>query len=295
MGDAKAVDFTLVVPVYNERDAIEQAVGSLKEIREDAEYEMEIIFVDDGSDDGTKAVLEGIQGEGIRVLSHQENRGYGAALKTGIRAAKGDVVAITDADGTYPAERLPEFLREMRENGYDMVVGARTGPGAVIPTVRRPAKWCLNKLANLLAGRKIPDINSGLRIMTKSALKPFMSILPDGFSFTTTITLAMLTSGYAVKFVPIDYKARIGRSKIRPIYDTLNFVQLICRTTLYFNPLRVFVPLSLLLVLTSVLVLVGSWQWADKIMDVSFGVILMSGVIVLTIGLLADLIDKRTR
>ena len=129
--------------------------------------------------------------------------------------------------------------------------------------------------------------------MRRSSVERFLSILPDGFSFTTTITLAMLTSSLAVEFVPVEYKSRIGRSKIRPIYDTLNFLQLICRTVLYFNPLRVFIPLSLSLVAMSFLVLLLSWLFADRIMDVTFGVLFMTAVFVLAIGLLADLIDKR--
>lgn len=289
------IALTIIVPVYNELGSVDATVESLKRLRGSVADGVEVIFVDDGSDDGTGEALDGAVGAGVKVVHHGENRGYGAAIKTGLREASAQLVAITDADGTYPNERFGEFLREILDNGHDMVVGARTAPGARVPMIRRPAKWCLGKLANFLSGKKIPDLNSGMRIMKKSVVERFANILPDGFSFTTTITLAMLTSGCAVKFIPIDYRPRTGRSKIRPIYDTLNFIQLICRTTLYFNPLRVFVPMSLLLAAGAFLVLILSGLFAEKVMDVTFGVMLMSAVMVLAIGMLADLVDKRTQ
>ena len=174
-----------------------------------------------------------------------------------------------------------------------MVVGARVGSKVKIPLIRKPAKWFITKLASYLTGTKIPDLNSGLRVMKKEVVEKYIRILPDGFSFTSTITLAMLTNGYSVKYVPIDYFRRYGKSKIKPIQDTLNFIQLIIRTVLYFNPLKVFVPLSLFLVLLAFLVLLGSWVLTGKVMDVTFGVVLMTAVMVMTIGMLADLIDKR--
>lgn len=289
----KEMMLTIIVPVYNEETSVRGTFDALSRVRHQIDAPVEIVFVDDGSDDGTGELLDKLAGENVRVIRHRQNRGYGAALKTGVRAASGEYVGITDADGTYPNERFPEFLAVAREGDFDMVVGARTGANAKVPLVRRPAKWLLRWLANFLVGRRIPDLNSGMRIMKKDAVERFTRILPDGFSFTTTITLAMLTNGYPVEFIPIDYAAREGKSKIRPIRDTLNFIQLICRTTLYFNPLRVFLPLSLALVALAFVVLAGSWLFLDKIMDATFGVVFMSAVIVMAIGLLADLIDKR--
>jgi len=288
-----AEKLSIIVPLYNERASVEATFEVLRGVQASV-GDVELIFVDDGSDDTTGELLDRLSGEDFKVIHHSENLGYGAALKTGIRAASGEFVAITDADGTYPNERFGELLEIMKSGSHDMVVGARTGPNVEVPLVRRPAKWILGQLANFLTGKKIPDLNSGMRIMRKAAVLRFLRILPDGFSFTTTITLAMLTNGLSVKFVPIEYRARRGASKIRPIYDTLNFVQLICRTTIYFNPLRVFLPLSMCLVALAFLVLLGSWLFLDKVMDVSFGVVFMSAVIVMVIGLLADLIDKRT-
>ncbi len=284
---------SIVVPVYNEGEAVMAAAERLVRVREAAGAACEVIFVDDGSDDGTENALSGLSSDGVSVVRHDSNRGYGAALKTGIRRARYDCVAITDADGTYPLERLGDLYNELVAQGADMVVGARTGANVSVPLIRRPAKWCLTKLANFLVGRKIPDLNSGLRVMRREVVERFLNILPDGFSFTTTITLAMLSNGYAVRYAPIDYSPRVGRSKVRPVYDTLNFLQLICRTTLYFNPLRVFLPLALILVAAGVVVALASGLFLGRIMDVTFGVCVMSAVIVLAIGLLADLIDKR--
>ena len=284
---------SIIIPVFNEQDCLEKTIQQMDELLKSSDLELEVIFVNDASTDKSSEILQGLAGRSYKVLHHEFNRGYGASLKTGIMCAKGDTIIITDADGTYPNERIPELVAMFEKGNFDMVVGARVGKNVKIPLIRRPAKWFISKLANYLTDTKIPDINSGLRVMKKDVVKKYLNILPDGFSFTSTITLAMLTNGYRVKYVPIDYFERKGKSKIRPIRDTLNFIQLIIRTVLYFNPLKVFVPLSLLLALFSFLVLIGSWVLTGKAMDVTFGVILMTAVMVLAIGMLADLIDKR--
>jgi glycosyltransferase involved in cell wall biosynthesis len=200
--------------------------------------DFELIVVDDGSSDRTAELSEAA---GAQVLRLPENRGYGAALKAGIARAKHEIIVITDADGTYPAESIPVLLENLGE--YDMVVGARIGANVAIPLVRRPAKWFLRRLASYLAGRAIPDLNSGLRVMRKSLVKRFEHLLPSGFSFTTTITLASLCSGALVRYSPIDYHERIGESKIRPAHAA-EFLLLILRTIVYFNPLKVFLPIG---------------------------------------------------
>lgn len=281
------VSTSVIIPAYNEEHGIGKVLDNLRLLGDRAE----IIVVDDGSYDNTADLVKDYPS--VILVSHEQNRGYGAALKTGIRAAKNDIITIIDADGTYPGQQIPELITVLHEGGYEMVVGARTAKEAKIPLLRRPAKWFLTRLANYLSGTRIPDLNSGLRIMKKSAVERFIRLLPDSFSFTTTITLAMLTNGLPVKYVPVQYFHRKGRSKIRPVRDTLNFVQLIIRTILYFNPLKVFLPLSLSLVIFAFLVLLSSWQMLGKPMDVTFGVILMTSVVVMAIGMLADLIDKR--
>jgi len=288
---------SVIVPAYNEAAAIEGVLVELEAALNstDAGLSYEILVIDDGSTDETAAIAErhSANRSGQRVLRHGFNQGYGAALKTGIQAARGEWIVITDSDGTYPNERIPELAAMMAD--WDMVVGARVGGDVSIPLVRRPAKWALNTLANALVGTDIPDLNSGLRVFRRDLAVSFLPILPNGFSFTTTITLAMLSESYRVTFVPIDYFARQGRSKIRPIYDTLNFMQLIIRTVLYFNPLKVFLPLSLFFFLAGVTVGLVSKLVFGRLLDVTTNVLLFTGVQVLMLGMLADLIDKRGR
>jgi len=283
---------SLIIPVYNEIQAIKIVLEKLLKVLDSIEDPVELIVVDDGSTDGTSNILENFS-DRIKIFRHPINRGYGATLKTGIRHAAYPLIAITDADGTYPNEQIPKLVDIFVEGNFDMVVGARTGKNVYIPPLRRPAKWFINKLANYLSEMKIPDLNSGLRLMKKDIIEEFIRILPDGFSFTSTITLAMLTNGYSVKFEEIDYFGRVGKSKIRPIKDTLNFVQLIVRTTMYFNPLKVFIPLSMLLVIFAFIILIGSHYLFGEAMDVSFGVLIMTAVMVSAVGMLADLINKR--
>lgn len=285
---------SIIIPAYNEEEAIVSVVTRIYEALKLTKESYEIIVVNDGSTDDTREALEGVR-LNIKLISHEQRMGYGAALKTGIKSATFPYIAITDADGTYPNERIGEFYHETVENDLDMIIGARVGKNAKIPFIRKPAKWFLNKLANYLSSTNIPDLNSGFRIMKKEVVGKFMKILPDGFSFTTTITLAMLTNGYSVKYVQIDYFKRKGKSKIKPIQDTLNFFQLIIRTILYFDPLKIFIPLSLFLIMLAFIVLAGSWLFLERVMDVSFGVILMTAIMVMAIGLLADLIDKRMK
>ncbi|MBL6722105.1 MAG: glycosyltransferase family 2 protein, partial [Planctomycetes bacterium] len=232
---------TLVVPAYNEEDGIEGVVRRLSSL--DLGVPLELLVVEDGSTDRTRERLAELEAQVpcLRVLEHGYNRGYGAALKTGFQAAAHEVVVITDADGTYPEDRIGELLARV-DAGAEMAVGARVGANVHIPLVRRPAKWALRRLASYLAGVRIPDLNSGLRAFRRELVLKYLGILPDGFSFTTTITLASLTNGHRVEYVTIDYAPRSGRSKIKPIRDTLGFTALILRTVLYFNPLKVFFP-----------------------------------------------------
>src|SRR5574337_1100811 len=241
---------SIIIPAYNEREGILQVIESLQSLRKRHGNRWEIIIVDDGSTDGTPEMIRNLQN--VVLIQHSVNRGYGAAIKTGIRHAKYNTLIISDGDGTYPVQDIPKLLAQLSRS--EMVVGARGNNDSNIPLARRPTKWLLNKLANYLTGIKIPDLNSGLRAMKKDVVMKFIHLLPDGFSFTTTITLAMLTNDYTVEFVPIEYKMRSGRSKIRPIRDTMNFLQLIIRTVLYFDPLKIFLPMSMLFFISSIVV-----------------------------------------
>jgi len=224
-------------------------------------------------------------------LRHERNRGYGASLKTAIRQARFPILVITDADGTYPFEDLPRLLDCLAD--ADMVVGARTGEKVAIPLVRRPAKWLLSVLANRLSGVVIPDLNSGFRIFRKEGVTHYFHILPNRFSFTTTLTLAMLADGYRVRYVPIDYHKREGQSKIKP-FDAIGFFILILRTISYFNPLRIFAPIFLMLLLLAIGKSAYDIFWLGNITDTTTLLWLMS-LQVLLIGLVADLVVKRDR
>lgn len=281
---------SIIVPAHNEEDGIAAVLTQLCALQQGAELPYEILVVDDGSVDKTAALVAGFAN--IILLRHPHRRGYGAALKTAIRQARYEIICITDADGTYPNECIPELVRRLQA-GQAMVVGARTGLAVHIPPLRRPAKWVINRLANLVVGEPIPDVNSGLRVFRRSVALRFFKLLPDGFSFTTTITLGMLTNGYAVAYLPIDYHPRLGQSKIRPIRDTLNFIQLILRIGLYFAPLKIFLPLSGLCLLVALLWGLFSSLVLGRLADVSTLIIAMTGFQVAMLGLLAELINHR--
>jgi len=232
------IPFSVVIPAFNEEKGIVPTLRELRETLSGLDYE--ILVVDDGSHDRTAELA---RGEGATVYQQPLNRGYGASLKAGIRRAKHDVIVITDADGTYPASAIPALVAGCET--YEMVVGARVGANVAIPLVRRPAKWVLGKLASYLAGRPIPDLNSGLRAMRRELVRQYEHLLPSGFSFTTTITLSALCRDHLVRFDPIDYRARAGNSKIRPRH-AYDFFLLILRTIVYFNPLKIFLPVGAL-------------------------------------------------
>lgn len=281
---------SIIVPAYNEEPAIGPVLEQLCQVMTRSGLTYEIIVVDDGSQDATAEVA--VQCDGVTVLRHKGNRGYGAALKTGIRHAHYDVICIMDADGTYPSERIPEMVARLNE-GYDMVVGSRMGEDAVTPLVRRTGKWIIGRLAMMVAGESIPDINSGLRIFRRYVALRFFSMLPAGFSFTTTITLGMLTSGYLVDHIPIEYHDRVGRSKIRPLQDTMHFIRLILSIALHVAPLKIFLPLSGLLFLLAMIWGVFSIVVFGHIANVSTLVIAMTGIQVAVMGMLAELINRR--
>lgn len=280
---------SIIIPAHNEEQSIAAVLRGVSSAMEEAGIEHEIIVVDDGSNDDTSR--EASRHPGARVLDLGINLGYGAAIKQGLKTARHELIAITDADGTYPPTALSELIRAMDE--ADMVVGARIGDNVAIPFIRRPAKWMLTRLANYLASTNIPDLNSGMRVMRKSVLMRFLNILPRGFSFTTTITLAMLCNDYRIRFQPIDYHPRTGKSKIKPVSDTFGFFLTIIRTIMYFNPLKIFLPISAGMFSLAVVILLYSGFVMHQVMDVTVLILMSVAIQVAVIGLLADLIDKR--
>lgn len=231
---------TVVIPCFNEESGIAPVIAEVRAVLHGGGIPHEVLVVDDGSTDNSSAAA---RAAGARVIRHRSNRGYGAALKTGVSFARHEINVIIDADGTYPAAAIPELLRRLER--ADMAVGARTGDTVHIPTARRPAKWLLGLLANYLAAVRIPDLNSGLRAFRREIVTQYFGILPDQFSFTTTITLAMHCDKYPVAYLPINYRRRQGKSKIAP-WDAASFLVLILRTAMLFRPLRVFLPVVLM-------------------------------------------------
>ena len=272
---------TVVIPAFNEAAHVAGQVTSVDRVMSTSGWDYEIIVVDDGSTDGT---AEAASAAGLgRVVRRQQNRGYGAALKLGVRLAAHDWILITDADGTYPVEATPTLLAEAEANS--MVVGSRTGAVVEVPLARRPAKWFLNRLASYLAGRNLPDINSGLRLMRKSLINRYEHLLPDGFSFTTTITLSAACNAHPLTYVPIDYHARLGESKIRPRH-AFDFTMLILRTMIFFNPLKVFLPLGAILAIGALVKLVYDITKDNLSETAVLGI--LGALIVWAVGLLAD-------
>ena len=286
-------NLSIIIPAFNEEESIGATIDGVRNAVETCSIDFEVIVVDDGSSDKT---LEIAKSKGVRVLRNDQNKGYGASLKAGIQKAQFGLIAIIDADGTYPPDELCHLLAEMNQEGfdYDMVVGSRTGAYVKIPILRKPAKWFLTQLADYLTNSRIPDLNSGLRVFKRGLIDRFLDLLPDGFSLTTTITIAALTNGYQVKYIPINYYKRTGRSSIRPLQDFLGFLTLIVRLVVCFKPLNVFLPASLILVVIGL-----AKALIDFVHQNYFGVgaalAILTGVQIGFLGLLADLILKRTK
>ena len=272
---------SVIIPAYDEAAHVADQVRAVQKVMAASGWTWELIVVDDGSTDGTaeKAASVG----GVRVLRRSRNRGYGAALKLGIDHARYAWILITDADGTYPVEAIPGLLARAADN--DMVVGARTGQNVNIQLMRRAPKAFLNVLASYLAGQKLPDINSGLRLMRADLVRRYEHLLPSGFSFTTTITLASACNDHMVEYVPIDYHARLGQSKMRPraAYD---FTLLILRTIVFFNPLKIFLPVGAVLFVAG-MIKFGYDILLDNLSE-SAVLALLGALLVWAVGLLAD-------
>ena len=279
---------SVVVPVFNEEGAVASTINQLKEVMDKSSYDYEIIAVNDGSKDKSLEILKNIKG--INVISHPYNLGYSASLKDGIKHAKGNYILITDADGTYPIKEIPNLLKYIDK--YDMVVGERRKEN--VPLLRKPAKFMIAKLGNFVSGKKIPDINCGLRIFRKDIALRFWNLFPSGFSFTITITLACLTNEYTVKYVPISYFKRKGESTIHPVKDFINFITLIARIVTYFNPFKVFFSISTLLFILGFLIFFYTF-YIGFVADITVIVILLSSLQIFLIGLVADLIVKNRK
>ncbi|MEZ5170893.1 MAG: glycosyltransferase family 2 protein [Acidimicrobiia bacterium] len=282
---ARDIDVSVVLPVYNEKGHLRDEIDRIRASLEASEFSYEIVVVDDGSDDGSGEQLTGI--EGIRLLRFSQNRGSGSARRAGTDAARGRVVAWTDADMTYPNDRIPDLVRELE--GHDQVVGARTSEQGTAKFFRIPAKWFIRKLASFLTDTKIPDLNSGLRVFRRDVAMQYLHLLPKGFSCVTTITMAFLANGYSVKYVPIEYEKRAGRSKFHWWSDTRRYLTQVIRLVLSYNPLRIFLPVGTVLLLLGVGKLTYDWIDKDFRLAANTLLILFASFQVFSVGLLADL------
>lgn len=280
----------LIVPVFNEDKYLESTLDQLRE--EVAKLEgcvYEIICVDDGSSDGSAGILK--ERPGITVLTHRRNRGYGAALRTALTYTRSEWIFIVDADGTYPLDQLVQLLQSA-DQGADMVVGARSGPGISSHLPKRFARWILKKLIHVLTGVLVPDLNSGMRVFRRSLYEEFGHLLPTGFSFTTTITVACLYSQYRVIYVPIRYEKRLTRSNIRPMRDFFGFVILAVRLASYFEPLTFFLPASGTILLIAVLRGIRD-VWVTNAIGIFAALLALLAIQILAVGILADVVVRR--
>jgi len=289
--DGTELQVSVVIPVYNEEEAIGDDLDTIIATMEGSGYTYEVIVIDDGSTDRTADIA---RTKGIGVIQHPVNRGPGAARRTGILQARGEVIVMTDGDGTYPNQDIPRLLECLP--AFDQVVGARTSEQGSFRFLRAPAKWFIRKLACYLTGMDIPDLNSGLRAFKREVMLKFLYLIPDGFSCVSTMTLAFLCNGYIIKYVPIDYYKRVGRSKFRPINDTYNYLLTVVRMVMYFNPLKVFLPISLFLTLIGTYKLIRDVLVYKSLYIPGVTImIVLTAIQVTAIGLLADLIVRKSR
>lgn len=291
MTEPTELQASIVIPCFNEGGSVARTIRQIDSAFESSPG-VEVIAVDDGSKDETLEELRKLQHAvgRLRIVQHDRNRGYGAALKTGIRNAKTGLIAITDADGTYPIDELPRLIGIANE--HDMVVGARTASDVSYSALRSIPKYFLRAWIQWIVKAPIPDINSGMRVFRKEMADRFVRVLPDSFSFTITITICAMRNNYRVHFEPISYYEREGKSKIKPIRDTLRFLQLIGRTGMYFAPVRILAPIIALLIIGSLASLIYDTFVLGNLTDKT--VILISTLFNLGLfTLIADMIDKR--
>ncbi len=287
---SQELDVSILIPVYNEEQAIKGIIDQVNAVMQKEKYAYEILIVDDASDDKTR---EEVAKTGARLVRRSSRGGAGAARKTGIRAALGKIIVMLDGDGSYEINDIPKMLTFFPE--YDQVNGARTSEQGTLKYLRAPAKWFIRKLACYLTDTNIPDLNTGLKAFKKDIMLRYLWVVPNGFSCVTTMTLAFLCNGHSVKYIPTNYYPRIGQSKFHPVKDTYQYFLTVVRMVTYFNPLKIFLPMSFGLFILGIakslydfFFVVGRLQQSDII-------ILLASVMIFSLGLLADLIVAQSR
>jgi glycosyltransferase involved in cell wall biosynthesis len=278
------IALSIIIPAKNEAKAIGDVVATAR-----AEYpDAEIIVVDDGSDDGTGNIAEQA---GATIVRHPESLGNGAAVKSGARAAQGEILAFMDGDGQHDAREYRELLEKL-DQGYEMAIGARHS-GSHANVGRLFANGLYNQFASMVSGRTIPDLTSGFRVVRAHLFKRFLYLLPNGFSYPTTITMAFLRSGFAVCFEPINVGKRTGKSHIRPIRDGVKFLAIIFKVATLYSPLKVFLPISGLFFGTGLGYYVYTYFALGRFTNMSM-LIFSAAVIIFLIGLISEQITALT-
>ena len=288
------IDVSVILPVFNEAGHLRAEVDRICAALDASSYRYELLVVDDGSTDGSADQLIELAGHPrVRTMRFATNHGSGYVRRHGTQAARGRIVVWTDADMTYPNDRIPELVKEL--DGVDQVVGARTTEQGTMKPLRIPAKWFIRRLAEFLTETDIPDLNSGFRAFRRDVALQYLYLLPTGFSCVTTITMTFLANGYSVRYVPIDYASRAGTSKFHPWTDTRRYLLQVIRMCLSYNPLRVFLPLA------TTLLVVGLLKLGYDVVDKGFRpaantiLLLFAAFQLYVVGLLADLIVRTNR
>ncbi len=277
----------IIMPAYNEADAIGEVLDKLIPMAN--EHSWEVIVIDDGSSDDTGKIAEE---RGAKVLTHSQNRGYGASLSSGVRATDADIVVFIDSDGQQDQNDIPRLLEHIDQ--CDMVVGART-KGSHIDLHRRPGKKILKWFADYLAKEKIPDINSGFRAFKRDVLLRYLHLMPQGFSFSTTSTFAMLKGNHQIKWIPIKTTKRVGTSTVKQLKHGPETMMLMLRLTVLFDPLRVFLPVSGILILLAVVMTTLNLILYRRAIPASAVFLGISAVIIFMLGLLTDQVSAIRR
>jgi glycosyltransferase involved in cell wall biosynthesis len=286
---------SIVLPCYNEEGHVIAEVERISATMDASGYDYELLAVDDCSTDDTlKRLYEAApRFPKMEVVHFHKNGGSGVVRRIGTQRARGKIVVWTDADMTYPNERIPELIQMLeRDDTLDQVVGARTSEQGTYKLLRVPAKWMIRKIAEQLTGTKIPDLNSGLRAFRREVALPYLRLLPAGFSCVTTITVAFLSNNHYVYYMPIGYSKRAGKSKFKFGSDAYKYILQVVRMVMYFNPLKVLMPLALTLIGLGVLKAIYDLVAHPFLISINTVLIFVTGLIVGAIALLGDLIVK---
>ncbi|MEU0488278.1 glycosyltransferase family 2 protein [Nocardiopsis sp. NPDC006139] len=289
------VRVTIVLPCYNEEDHVVDEVKRICSAMDASGYGYELLAVDDASTDSTLERLREVAPvfPSMRIIAFGHNGGSGTVRRIGSQRARGEYVVWTDADMSYPNERIPELVAMLDEDPeIDQVVGARTQEMGSHKALRVPAKWVIRKIAEKLTNTRIPDLNSGLRVFRRDVARPYLRLLPPGFSCVTTITLAFLSNQHPVRYVPIEYAKRAGKSKFHFVTDAYRYILQVLRMVMYFNPLKVLMPPALALLGVGAAKFVFDQVRNPLYIPNNTVMILMTGLIIAAIALLADLIVR---